>query len=107
MTICSKWFLISKHTTLEEEEAETPEGTALNPLFLQNFATPIKDHVLQTAVERLEQCNTKLSYKHTSYCLETDTFLNEGRNFSEMKKCVMLNEERDQPAEKNSIKYCA
>ena len=44
--ICHKsWFLILKHTTFEEKEAEGLKGTELNPHFKKNFETSIDEHV--------------------------------------------------------------
>lgn len=45
---------------------------------------------------RQSQCNTKFSYKYASSYLETDTSLNEGKDFS--KKALMSNEEMNQQA---------
>lgn len=90
MMLCPKnWFLISKHTSLEEKEAGGFEGAELKQRFpwdrmsIDGHVTTCQEH---TAVERLLKRGTKLRYIYASCCLKTNTPLNEGRNLGEKKK---------------------
>ena len=83
--ICPKsWFLILKHTTFEEKEAEGLKGTELNPHFQHNFEISINEHIAKT-VQPCRSCHNTLqrsltnphpsTWKWTSLLMKKETLV--------------------------------
>lgn len=64
--ICPKsWFLILKHTTFEQKEAEGLNGTEVNPHFQHNFEISINEHIAKN-VQPCRSCHNTLQRSLTN-----------------------------------------
>ena len=105
---CDRWwwlctkscfcFLFLKYSTLEEKEAKYPFPTEL-----WNAAQWTCDNNIPRKTNSVEGLhNTVQSSVINRHPNIWKVYLNEGRHFSEKRKCMVLNKEKDQQAKKQN-----